>query len=406
MSNGSSSRADALLEAMERTRALTLELVARCDDDELCTSYDPDFSPVGWHFGHLAVFEAFWILEQAHGEQAVSEDWRRIFDPRENPKRARGELPSRETLLSFAGEVRARVEARLRAPGVSRSELLEDAYVYGLVLAHEQQHAETIATVLRMRPEPRRKASGFPLPEDRPFVRGAPLEVPAGSFLMGEDDPLVGYDNERRAQEVSLESFRIDRSPITNGEWLSFVEAGGYERPAWWTEEGRGWRARTGVTHPATWRRDGSGWQLQALGGDVPLPLGHPVEGISAHEADAYAAFSGARLPTEAEWERAARLFDRGSHTGLRCGATRACGAESDFVGNVWEWTASTFAPYPGFEPYPYPGYSVPWFDGRHRVMRGGSWATLERIARPAFRNWYEPHLRRMFVGLRLVREG
>lgn len=391
-----------VVERLQSVRELTLELVSLCTDDELKASFDPDFSPVGWHFGHLVAFEALWAVEHVSGKRvaSLSDEWRRLFNPRENPKSERGELPSRNALMAWGREVRHQV--------IELAETTADPTFFKLALAHELQHTETMATILRMRPDVRRRASGWSVPQTTQSVRErVTLQVPAGAFVMGAPGPDEGYDNERPAREVTLAAFCIDSSPVTNAEWLEFIEDGGYLQSRWWSRQGWAWRQRAGVQSPSSWRQSDGQWILEAFGGDVPLPLSLPVEGVSAHEADAYAHYCGARLPTEAQWECAARLFDDGKgHLGLRVGAARACGEGFDFLGNVWEWTSTTFAPYPGFVPYPYEGYSVPWFDGRHRVMRGGSWATATELARPTFRNWYEPHWRRMFAGLRLVREG
>lgn len=401
MLNSSLSSISSVVERLKSSRELTLELVGLCDDNELCTAFHPDFSPVGWHFGHLVAFEALWAVETGSTRRVVSlsDELRRLFNPRENPKRERGELPSRERLLSLAEEIRAQV--------LELAEKTTHSAFLKLVLAHELQHTETMATILRMRPNIRRQASRWALPADASCPPATRLEVPAGVFVMGAPSTDKGYDNECPPHEISLDAFFIDSAPVSNAGWLAFIEDGGYSQSRFWTPEGWAWRERSGVSHPACWRRDGGDWILEAFGGDVPLPLSHPVEGISAHEADAFARYSGARLPSEPQWERAARLFDDGlGRTGLRAASTRPCGTGADFVGNIWEWTSTTFAPYPGFVPYPYDGYSVPWFDGRHRVLRGGSWATATELARPTFRNWYEPHWRQMFAGLRLVREG
>lgn len=375
-------------ERFERTRALTLELVALASDDEVRRALHPDLSPVLWHLGHIAAFEAAWLL----GEPL---DLR--FDPRALKKTVRpARLPARADVLAFAADVRRRVRPRLDDG---------DPVLLQMVWSHEQQHAETIAWSLRLRSAERRARVPWPLPDvDAPASPASELAFHAGEVELGEPDTTVGQDNERAVHRVPLAPFAIDARPVTNAEWLGFIDAGGYERAEWWTAEGWAWREKAGVTHPATWARVPGGWLLRAFAGDVPLPMGHPVEGVSAHEADAYACWAGKRLPTEAEWERAARQVGAASpRIGLRAGATRAAGAD-DWTGNVWEWTASAFAAYPGFEPGPYGGYSAPYFDGRHRVLRGGSWATQEANARASFRNWFEPHWRVVFAGLRCAR--
>ncbi len=396
----------ALADELKETRALTLRLAACTTDDELHAFFDPDFSPVGWHLGHVAMFEARWLLETTHGEAPISERFDRIFDPRAVEKPRRGDLPDRATLLGYASEVRRRVLDHLARDAESRPshELLRGLDAYRLVLAHEQQHDETMAAILRMRPLDSRERSGFPLPEPGPAVPRAPLRVSAGIFLVGSDAPDV-YDNERQPHEVAVAAFEIDWQPATNRDWLEFIDAGGYSKPELWSDDGLAWLERSRPAHPSTWEGTAAGYRLEALGGETALPPSHPVEGVSAFEAEAYATFRGARLPSEAEWEVAARLApDAEPRLGLACGAARAVGEGGDFLGNVWEWTSTAFAPYPGFRPHPDDGYSAPYFDGRHRVLRGGSWATQRRVARVTFRNWYEPRLRAIFAGVRLAR--
>lgn len=401
---------EALHAALEESRALTLALVALADDREWSTALDPEFSPVGWHLGHIAVFEAFWVLERAHGQPPIRPDFSRIFDPRQTPKRARQGLPDRPDVLAFADEVRGRVLARLAVDLVSQPDaaLRRGLFAYRFALAHEQQHAETLATILRMRSRERREASGWPLPIDAPLPpRPESLRFQGGIVRVGEDDALVGYDNERPAHDVVLAPFELDARPASHRDWLTFVGEHGYARRELWSPEGWAWRERAQIHAPSTWRRTSDGWCLGALGGDVALPLAHPVEGLSAHEADAYARFVGARLPTEAEWECVVRLHTDGApHFGLRAGATRALDSGPDLLGNVWEWTSTWFAPYPGFQPFPYDGYSSPWFDGRHRVLRGGSWASQSCNVRPSFRNWFEPHCRAFPFGVRCARDA
>jgi ergothioneine biosynthesis protein EgtB len=405
--------AEQLIAAWDRTRRLTLELVRLASDEELRTAFHPDFSPIGWHLGHIATFEAFWVLERTHGESPLSSEYDALFDPRQVAKHLRTTLPSRQELLAYATDVRRRTLDHLRrdAEHPSDAELRRGFFVYRFILMHEQQHAETIATILRMRSHERRQdAIGFGEPETvEPINSTSAIELAGGVVTIGEDDRLISYDNERPAHEVELKPYEIDAYPVTNAEWLWFVQDGGYRRREWWTPEGWAWLQQSRVRHPWTWEPSDRGFHLKAFTGDAPLLLDHPVEGISAFEAEAYARSVEKRLPTEVEWEHAARQHATAEpQIGVRCGGTRERRegpGTFDFVGNVWEWTASTFDGYPGFRAFPYDGYSRAYFDGQHRVLRGGSWATQELIARPGFRNWYPPHWRQMFVGLRCARD-
>jgi iron(II)-dependent oxidoreductase len=334
--------AAALRAELVRTRQLTLELIALATDEELCTAYHPDFSPVGWHLGHIATFEAFWVLERAHGQAPLSQSYDKLFDPRQIDKARRSKLPLRTELLAFALEARRRtlecLPGDVETPSDAElGDLRSGLFVYRFVLMHEQQHAETIATILRMRPAERREAASLfgCTPLDAAATNRQTMRLPGGLTTIGENDPLLGYDNERPAHAIILPPFEIDARPVSNAQWLEFVDAGGYERPEFWSPEGWAWCRRDSIDRPFSWTPDRR--SLQAFGGDIPLPLAHPVEGISAYEADAFVRWAGRRLPTEFEWEHAARAYPEAfPRTGVRCGGTRALGDAPDFVGNVW----------------------------------------------------------------------
>ena len=237
--------------------------------------------------------------------------------------------------------------------------------------------------------------------------------VPAGIFVQGSC-AIAAQDNERPAHEVYLEDYYIDRDPVTCGEYQQFIEAEGYRDPQWWSAEGWNWLQSGSVTHPLYWTSEAD----------------HPVCGVSWYEAEAYAKFVGKRLPTEAEWEKAASwnpqtqeslVYPWGNEqpdqtycnfAGVE-GRTTSCDHYSknvsplgcrDMIGNVWEWTASWFEGYPNFEHYPYLGYSAAYFDQAHRVLKGGSWATRSWAMRNSFRNWYHPHVREILAGFRCVK--
>ena len=300
-----------------------------------------------------------------------------------------------------------------------------------MIAQHEAQHSETILQGIQLLSglvyEPSRRVG---TPEGRPLA--AEVFVPGGPFTMGTDDTTVTYDNERPAHRVELASFWIDVAPITNIAYLHFIEDGGYERRELWTAEGWCWLLQTKAEHPAEWlRRDHGSWSERVFGRIESLAADRPVVHVSWFEAAACAQWLGKRLPTEAEWEKAAAWdLERGLPRRYPWGdaaptAQRANLDQRSFVpaevgaypqgssyfgceqmlGDVWEWTSSGFAPYPGFRAFPYPEYSQIHFGAGHKVLRGGSWATPHLAIRNTFRNWDLPQRRQIFAGFRCARD-
>lgn len=396
-------------QAMEEARAHTLRLFANVDEADFRRQVHPDFSPVGWHLGHIGVTEAYWILQQCKGEASPSAFYDAFFTPTDNPKPNRINLPSREEMLAYLLTVRERVFSFLaQADLASDHPLLHEANIFNMLLQHEEQHTETMLLIVRLLAAERydagiedkhwswlQESEQASLPEalllgerEPACEKGEMMFVPAGPFLMGSNHRSTTLDNERPQYAVEVDEYLIDRCPVTNQEFLQFVTAGGYESPKWWSAEGWRWRERHQVQHPLYWRRQDTGnWVEIGKEAVSPLALERPVMSVSWYEADAYARCSGKRLPTEAEWEKAAM-------SGVLA-----------MTGWVWEWTSTWFHPYPGFTAHPYQGYSVPYFDNQHRVLRGGSWATRPHVRRHTFRNWYHPWVREIFSGFRCIRD-
>jgi gamma-glutamyl hercynylcysteine S-oxide synthase len=312
--------------------------------------------------------------------------------------------------------------------------LLHDGYVFQLVLEHEYQHQETLCYLLHLLPtttkrKPAASAAQLSIAAQQAASLPQMVTIPAGEFEMGADGGQFAYDNELPRHTVSLPSFKLARRLTTNAEYAAFVDEGGYVRREWWSDEGWQWREREDWQAPLYWQRDTDGWQARRLFDEGLLDEQHPVAGVSWYEAEAYARFRGQRLPTEAEWEKAAswdtagnrsRRFSWGDEApdaslcnfnnhlwGTSAVGSYPSGASADgcldMTGNVWEWTSDAFAGYAGFEPFPYPEYSQAWFDGDHRVLKGGSWATRAPLLRNSFRNFFRRHFRIAFAGIRVA---
>lgn len=370
-------------------RAATLAQFARIDPDLFRVQLHPGYSPLGWHLGHIAYTEALWLLG---GETSVtSPELARAFAVDGLAKADRVRIPDAAATRDYVARVRAALLARL-----ADSAAAIDERVWRFVLQHEAQHAETVAFLHAMT-----QARGAP---GDLSAQAAPLDfvaVPGGPTSIGAED-ADALDNERPRHVVELAPFRLARQAVTQAQYAAFMADGGYRRAAVWTEAGWAWRTNESIEAPLYWH---------------PGAPDHPVAGVSAHEADAFCRWAGARLPSEFEWERAARGLvaceGAGNLGGAKNGTTtggsfpqgRSSDGADDLLGNVWEWTSSIFAPYRGFRPWPYAGYSQAWFDGRHRVLRGGSWATRAFALRPSFRNWYLPETRQILAGFRCARD-
>ena len=399
---------------LEAARASTMRFVDALDDATLTAWPDSEFSPLCWHLGHLAYTEALWLLQRVAGERDLTIPYAQRFAQGACPKSERAQGYDREQLWSYLTTVRQRI--RERYPTLDRSNpLMRGDYLVRFLAQHENQHRETMAYVLGCVREAntgsRDESEGIAssLSVAPPSI--APVGYAGGPTLMGTDDPLA-YDNERPRHTVTVAPFLLDATALTAAHFAQFIADAGYLRRDLWSAEGWAWRQRLKQLTPKGWRRMGDRWTRTRLDGSSALHPDEPVCGISWFEAEAAARYFGGRLPTEQEWEHAARRdsIDKPRIAGLRSWGPEPvmAGTErpTDLLGNVWEWTASAFAPWPGFEPYPYRGYSMPYFDGVHRVLRGGSFATDPAIARVTFRNWYAPQTRQVFAGVRLARDG
>jgi iron(II)-dependent oxidoreductase len=360
------------LAGLEEARADTLALIAAISDEDLERVHSPIMSPLVWDLGHIAAYEDLWLGRRHAGLELLRPDLAELYDAFETPRAVRGEIEALGPAAArdYLAAVRARTSEALAREG------LDDGTICEMVLRHELQHAETMRQTMAI--------AGL-LPNGELAKRDEPMQAPAdgerewielgaGSFAIGAPAEGFAYDNERPRHTVELPAFQIARRPVSNASWMRFSEGGGYERREWWSDEGWAWKQEYDIVH-----------HPQIVAGHADAPVCH----VSWFEADAFARAHDARLPTEAEWERAATSEQETPKA----------------IGLVWEWTSSTFHGYPGFRPYPYREYSEVFFGEDYRVLRGGSWATHPRVASPTFRNWDLPIRRQIFAGVRLARD-
>jgi len=434
-----------LRERLTATRQHTLDLLASLDDAHLYEQPEPVMGVLAWDLGHVAFFEHRWLIEELGGEP-VDDETADAFDPFEHPRSARGamDLPDRKTIRSRLSTVRRRALEVLDDVDLTADDrLVRDGFVHDLMVRHEDQHRENMLVTLQLfggDPTPPEasveRVDGAFAPDDRQpkpqgtEVTSGTVEVPAGTYTLGQAHRVGTYDNEAPAREVELDAFEIEVAPVTNGEYLRFVEDGGYEAPAHWSAEGWAIREALDRSAPKYWVEDDGTWFTREADVAMPLPLDQPVTHVSYHEAQAYASWAGKRLPTEAEWEVAAGTDPAtGERTRFPWGddawtperanlAQRTYGPAPvgaypegaspvgchQMVGDVWEWTSTTFDTYEGFEPFPYEEYSLPHAASGFKVLRGGSWATMPSCAHVTFRNWHQPDHQHLFTGFRCAR--
>jgi iron(II)-dependent oxidoreductase len=423
--------AEKLAEARERTRLL-LENVS---DGDLAAQHDPIMSPLIWDYGHIGNYEELWLLERAFGKGLSDRGLYDMYDASLHPREERPSLNllDRKDATAYLDAVREAALAALGGADLGGDDpLLKGGFVYNMILQHEAQHNETMLQTLQlMRGERYRPESRTELPSGSPDTDEI-VHIPGGPFVMGTDDRAVALDNERGAHEVDVPGFYLDATPVTNRRYLKFVEDGGYERAELWDRKGFEWMKEK-ISAPKHWyQTEPHSWWTERFGFDEPLRMDAPVVHVSFYEADAYARWAGKRLPTEAEWEKAAswdpasgtkRLFPWGDEppSGERANLDQLSFSTSDvgaypagasaygvldMVGNVWEWTASEFQGYPGFESFPYREYSEVFFESGYRVLRGGSWATRPVAIRNTFRNWDHPIRRQLFCGFRCAKDA
>ncbi len=382
----------------------------------------PDASPVKWHLAHTSwFFETFVLAAHVAGYRPFHPQFALLFNSYYNavgprwPRPRRGLLsrPSVAEVFHYRAHVDERMAALFEAPSADGLRAVADIVVLGL--HHEQQHQELLLTDLKhaLASNPLRPAYRAVAP---PAGAAPPLEwrtFPAGVVSIGHDGHGFAFDNESPRHRVFLEAFQLASRPATNGEFLAFLADGGYERPELWLSDGWAARQANDWTGPLYWERDGGDWTARTLGGPRPVDAHEPVCHVSYYEADAFARWAGARLPTEAEWEAstagipvAGHFVEGGSYHPAAAAAAGDGGPLVKLYGDVWQWTASAYAAYPGYAP---PPGALGAYNGKFMcnqfVLRGASCATPRSHARPTYRNFFPPEARWQFTGIRLARD-
>ncbi len=400
----------------------------------------PERHRIVFYMGHLEAFDWNLLHENVLGVRSFHPEFDRLFafgiDPVGGglPSDLPSDWPPLSAVQSYVDKVRSATDEGLaeRAPAFQASG--RDGFsletLLNVAIEHRLMHVETLGYMLHRLPPEKKERPGNFQNLDTGAVIHRSVAVPAGVATLGlpRSSGAFGWDNEYEACEVEVPAFAIDRYEVTNRQFLEFMEAGGYQNGALWSGEDWDWRSANAISQPAFWKKAGDEWRCRTMFADVALPLDWPVY-VSHAEANAYARWAGKRLPTEAEWHRAAygredgreRSYPWGDAApGSRLGNFDFCRWEPtpvnafpegqsaygvcDMLGNGWEWTSSVFAPFRGFEPFPfYRGYSADFFDGKHFVLKGGSARTAACMLRRTFRNWFQAHYQYVYAGFRCV---
>jgi gamma-glutamyl hercynylcysteine S-oxide synthase len=426
-----------LLERLSDARTRTDELFGIVRRESLYERPIPERHRIVFYIGHLEAFDWNLMRDRLLDEKPFEPTLDKLFAfgidpvggglPADQPR----DWPSLDAVNKYVSRIRETIDARLPEllQANARRREFSPMQLLNVAIEHRLMHAETLAYMLHQLPLDKK------IPQARrPELITAPITpntmaIPAGRATLGlaRDEGVFGWDNEFERHTVDVPGFAIDQYKVTNREFLNFVNAGGYESRALWSDAAWAWKNENSISHPVFWKRAGDAWQYRTMFHEIPLPLDWPVY-VSHAEANAYARWAGKTLATEAQWHRAAYASERGERqypwgdeqpTPRRGNfdfqswdpapvAASAAGQSAfgvrDLLGNGWEWTSTLFAPFPGFERFSfYPGYSADFFDGKHYVMKGGSPRTAACMLRRSFRNWFQPHYQYVYAGFRCV---
>ncbi len=367
-----------------------VDIVSAVAEEDYPKQFHPDLSPIGWHLGHCVFTESYWIKEKLLEKKVVDDSLRSLYVPELSTKQSRGmALPEKDKMIAWAKDTQAENCSLLEliTTQLTSHELLTNDYLIHFLIQHYSQHIETMLMVLTaIQIQSNHTEFTPPVILESNQRQKEFITVDSSSYIIGLEENNLPYDNEHPSHSVALDSFKIARLPVSNGEYLSFMNSPAYAKKEVWSDSGWEWFSHNKQAYPYHWQKHKNGiWYGIDHQGPYSLDKRQAVYGLNHFEAEAYARWAGGRLPHEYEWEAAAKNYQL-EQTGL-----------------VWEWCGNEFHPYDDFSPYPYTTYSAPYFDGQHYVLKGGSRYTKEHIKRVSFRNYYEADKRHIFAGCRLI---